>query len=369
MRKSLLLVFCFILLSSIFIQAENHINPKPLTRVAISERLNKLYLTSITTQKPLEVFSSLPFGYMMALPSYTNNRAIYGVKITLLPLTKNARDILTKCRFAMYDNYHSLGPNKSTKEQNSKIVMWNRQVARFLYGDRILLNGQGTFIIVLANNYIGPEGRPIQTRKVRVYSNMIVSENPGYIQISSQKWLFDFPFVLRVYPSSQNVFLKSRDVKVLIQAMSNIKPQVTYGAVKIESYPKGATVKIDSTVRGVTPLIIGKLKPGIHMVEISNQGYESQVFKVLVKSGVTTVKTVQLIPARTYLTIATIPPNAKIYVDNSYVGNSPISNLPVSPGIHSIRIVKENWFNWKNTIQIASGEKKKITIKMEVAIE
>jgi len=47
------------------------------------------------------------------------------------------------------------------------------------------------------------------------------------------------------------------------------------GAADILSTPLGATVKVDGTVVGRTPLVDFKLKPGSHQVEVSKDGYET----------------------------------------------------------------------------------------------
>lgn len=48
-----------------------------------------------------------------------------------------------------------------------------------------------------------------------------------------------------------------------------------YGSLRIQSVPSGATVLVNGTSAGVTPLVVGELLPGAYSISISKTGYQT----------------------------------------------------------------------------------------------
>jgi len=134
------------------------------------------------------------------------------------------------------------------------------------------------------------------------------------------------------------------------------------GTLKVSTYPLSASVYIDGTYFGKTPLN-AQVEEGAHVVSVYKPGYKMNTVKVNVYSGRTTNVSLKLIPDRkTYsLSLSTVPAGARIYLDGTYVGNSPIT-LSVSKGAHSLRIEKEGYQTYIETIQISGNTSKRIVL-------
>jgi hypothetical protein len=54
----------------------------------------------------------------------------------------------------------------------------------------------------------------------------------------------------------------------------------------VESRPAGASVTIDAKPVGTTPLTLESVAPGLHIVRLEREGYESWTTTVTVEAGV-----------------------------------------------------------------------------------
>ncbi|MDO8835351.1 MAG: PEGA domain-containing protein, partial [Vicinamibacterales bacterium] len=60
---------------------------------------------------------------------------------------------------------------------------------------------------------------------------------------------------------------------------------VTTGSIAVETRPPGARVRIDNRDVGVTPIVVGDVKAGTHVVRLELAGYRPWVTTVTVKAG------------------------------------------------------------------------------------
>ncbi|MBS3175557.1 PEGA domain-containing protein [Candidatus Woesearchaeota archaeon] len=67
------------------------------------------------------------------------------------------------------------------------------------------------------------------------------------------------------------------------------------GTLQVDSIPSGATVTIDGTVKGSTPLEL-KLRPGSYSLQISRIGYNTRIQNVNVEVAETTFVQTELMP-------------------------------------------------------------------------
>ena len=57
------------------------------------------------------------------------------------------------------------------------------------------------------------------------------------------------------------------------------------GSLGITSSPPGADIYVDDTYRGVTPLLVGNLTPGVHVVRIAKAGYTGYMYTAVATGG------------------------------------------------------------------------------------
>jgi hypothetical protein len=114
----------------------------------------------------------------------------------------------------------------------------------------------------------------------------------------------------------------------------------TAGSLRIESVPPDATVTIDGTPRGQTPLTLS-LPPGYYKLDVSlRERRESSTVKV--EDGVEFVHRMTLTPIGPLgtLQITSTPAGATVKVDGEPKGSTPVTVADVPPGDH--RVVAES---------------------------
>jgi hypothetical protein len=67
-----------------------------------------------------------------------------------------------------------------------------------------------------------------------------------------------------------------------------------YGTLSIRSYPEYATVRLDGTEKGFTPLTLGGIPSGIHQLVVTKEGYQQENRTVTVAGGQITLLVIDL---------------------------------------------------------------------------
>src|SRR6185503_20524865 len=105
--------------------------------------------------------------------------------------------------------------------------------------------------------------------------------------------------------------------------------------------PKGATVKIDGAVRGVTPLDVPDLALGPHGVLVELKGYVAQTQAVEITAdpprselSVTLSRTA---PTMAVAEISSAPAGAQVEIDGVPVGQTPLVEHRVKLGTHRVQ--------------------------------
>lgn len=154
-------------------------------------------------------------------------------------------------------------------------------------------------------------------------------------------------------------------------------PAASAGRVTVHSTPAGARVQVDGRDRGRTPVTIGGLGVGRHLVEVSRDGYADQARRVEITATRPSV-TLDLrleataapgaaaaAPVTAALEFVTRPAGAGVYVDGRRVGVSPLKIDGVAPGARTIRFELAGHAPWTSTITLAAGESRRVTASLE----
>ncbi|MFA5348320.1 MAG: PEGA domain-containing protein, partial [Methanoregula sp.] len=86
---------------------------------------------------------------------------------------------------------------------------------------------------------------------------------------------------------------------------TNVTPQVT-GILILESVPTGASVYVDGSLEGTTPLTIRTIATGVHAVSFTLAGYQDYTTKVTVSSGAVARSVGTLVPVTTVPVTSTV---------------------------------------------------------------
>jgi DNA-binding beta-propeller fold protein YncE len=122
----------------------------------------------------------------------------------------------------------------------------------------------------------------------------------------------------------------------------------------IRSDPKEAMIKINGKEIGPSPEIYRTIMPKFTL-EIEKPGFKTFKEEILLTQAAEK-RDYNLVSIGRTLTIRSEPKEAKVILDGEDTGKSTDCELPyVSYGGHTISIVKENYADWEETIQILEG--------------
>ena len=140
------------------------------------------------------------------------------------------------------------------------------------------------------------------------------------------------------------------------------------GQLHVRTDPPGARVSVDGTLVGKTPMTIGELLPGDHIVTFENDlGSISQ--KVVIEAGVPASLMVPMgMPAGTvasgWLSV-TAPVVLDLHENGRLVGNSGIDKIMLPAGRHEIELVNESvGFRETRTVQVSPGRTSAIAVTL-----
>jgi serine/threonine-protein kinase len=140
---------------------------------------------------------------------------------------------------------------------------------------------------------------------------------------------------------------------------------VPRGALRVESEPAGARVRVNGEVRGDTPLALADLPLGAYSVRVERKGYDPQSRDVTLSDGspsaevrVALVRSAAAEPATA--DIQSTPPGASVSVDGRPAGETPLSGLKLKPGRHQVTLALDGHEPWSGTVDVAAGEKGRV---------
>jgi len=112
--------------------------------------------------------------------------------------------------------------------------------------------------------------------------------------------------------------------------------------LRLRSRPVGATVLIDGTAIGRTPINWKRGVPGqTYRVEFRLKGYQTfkkQAVAPNVGSGLVISETLSEVPAGPGTLDVNTTPWARVYIDGTYIGDTPIRGHSLPAGGHRIRL-------------------------------
>jgi PEGA domain-containing protein len=127
-------------------------------------------------------------------------------------------------------------------------------------------------------------------------------------------------------------------------------------ALAVTTRPAGAVIEIDGAAKGTTgatPLVVGDLTVGEkYKVTASRDGYETTMELVTPHNGTTALE-LALKPRGATLVVATVPPGAKVYLDDKEVGTTPLPIAELEPrSTHKVRLTKPGYNDLTQTVTV-----------------
>lgn len=153
----------------------------------------------------------------------------------------------------------------------------------------------------------------------------------------------------------------------VVRQYIDLAPSVTDGGrLDVTSDPAGAQVSVDGAPRGMTPLSIASIEPGIHRVTISSEA-GTVTRSVNVTAGATASVVVTLTPAGAsggWISIAA-PFELQVLENGQVIGTTATERLMLPAGKHELEFVSSTFeFRTNATVQVLAGK----TVSVPVAL-
>ena len=134
------------------------------------------------------------------------------------------------------------------------------------------------------------------------------------------------------------------------------------GSMDLSSIPGGTSVVVNNVYKGMTPLTISGLEPGIYNVTFSHFGYERLSTPVTVQAGSVSEVNATLVMLTGSLFVNTTPGDAQLTLDGLAAGISPgtIPNLP--QGNHSLNVTKVGFVMQILPVLISADQKTTVDV-------
>jgi serine/threonine protein kinase len=139
------------------------------------------------------------------------------------------------------------------------------------------------------------------------------------------------------------------------------------GSIKIESEPTDAKWYINNNYAGLSPGSKDNLAVGKYSIKIIKDGHREWNEKVAIvkdKTAIVKAKLQSLIITGS-ISLNSSPADAKWYIDSSYIGLTPGSKQKMMKGKYTIRVIKNGYKEWVETVEIDSAKTITVTANLD----
>ena len=139
------------------------------------------------------------------------------------------------------------------------------------------------------------------------------------------------------------------------------------GSIVVNSYPEKASVYINDSFAGETPITIKNLRLGTYTVTVKLAGYKAYN-EVVNLSGRNAKKTISIILEHSTLSIQvdSTPQGASVYLDGILKGNTPLLISDVTADVkHVLELKLENYSDYLQTVNGQEGDTIQILAQLE----
>jgi hypothetical protein len=134
---------------------------------------------------------------------------------------------------------------------------------------------------------------------------------------------------------------------------------ISTGSIYATSNPSNASVQLNGTNKGLTPLVISNVTAGNHYLLFSKPGYYDNVTSVNVRAGQSTSVSLSLSPINSQtgaLYITSNPLNASVQLNGTNRGFTPLVIANVTAGRYSINMTKSGYYDNATFVNVTSGQ-------------
>jgi len=139
-------------------------------------------------------------------------------------------------------------------------------------------------------------------------------------------------------------------------------PTPTIGSISVSSSPSGASIYLDGSYQGITPMTIKNVEAGSYTITLKHTDYQDWSDTISVRAGDTTYVSPSLplkptpIPTTGSISVSSSPAGASTYLDGSYKGTTPMTIKNVEAGSYTITLKHTDYQDWSDTINVRAGD-------------
>lgn len=151
-----------------------------------------------------------------------------------------------------------------------------------------------------------------------------------------------------------------------VREFVDLAPGAGVGRLEVTTDVAGARVSVDGVLRGVTPLVLPEIEPGVHRLAMTLG--DSTVYRtVTVEAGVTATVVASIVPAGSsggWLTI-TAPIEMKVIENGQVIGTTGATRLMLPVGPHELELVAEA-YEFRTIVPTTIAAGRSVTIPVTV---
>ena len=143
-------------------------------------------------------------------------------------------------------------------------------------------------------------------------------------------------------------------------------PAMRPGGLRIETDPPGAAVSLDGQNAGQSPVALLTVRPGVHMVRVSRDGYAPAGLTLEVRNGEPLLPLRFVMePLTAKLHVTSDPAPAVVRIDGHAVGTTPLESFDISPGRHEVRVERRGYAPATQTVEGGGGQTVEVSLRLE----
>ena len=130
------------------------------------------------------------------------------------------------------------------------------------------------------------------------------------------------------------------------------------GAFSVRTDPGGAEIYIDGEFAGISDTVLNDLPVGQHRILLTHEGYADYATTVTITEGMdqSLVHTFAPPPTTGRITVLSVPPDARVYLNEEYVGTTSLTLDGITPGTYVILIQKTGYDDWRGRVDVGAGK-------------
>ena len=252
-----------------------------------------------------------------------------------------------------------------------KAALWSRNSLIAATAAFVIVAGLAAFF---GRQYFMPDAQAETTGTLSVTTNPV-----GLDVIIDGQARGRTPFSGALSPGSHQLVIARgddrRSIPVTITAGSQVSQFVelaeskpSHGQLQVRSDPAGANVSVDGQRRGIAPVTLDDLAPGVHTVTLDSAiGTVTQ--RVTIEAGTTASLVVPMtapqgVPVSGWIAI-NAPIDVQVFENQRLLGSSRTDRIMVSVGRHDLQFANEALgFKASRSVQVSPGQVSNVKLEM-----